>query len=369
MTNESLLIELSKPKVFEAFINAGLRDASYVPEWRTEIGTPEYSSAKSYQAYLAEYASAMVGSIIDKNAEKVTHQLPSAGELVGSLSRIADEWQLDNDKLDQYYTMEQRYRDSMNRGSIFASEGQREALVRYLFGLYEKAAIAPHKRIDLLYFEGLYKGTQTISNTNNTKSKIAYTSSLGVTYDKAQTYAWGDNTHAADATPIKDLIHACKVAKSHGRKVLKIRMSQGTFYKMCQANEVNGKFEMKFSNVNTTTEVIGVDAVNAYFKSIMLPPIQVDESKFVSYADGTTVDMIPDDRVVLQCAPTVAVLKMADPLELVDPLPNKTYANYEGNLIGYWRSDRGRFVDYEMWATPVFNGKNNYFILKTDETA
>ncbi len=369
MTNESFLVELQKPKVFEAFINAGLRDSSFVPEWRNEIGEPQFCSSKAYVAEVAEYVSAMVGSVIDKNAEKITHQLPVAKELSGSIQRMGDEWQLDNDKLDQFYYMEGRYRDSLRRGSVFASESQRQSITRYLYNMFENAVIAPHKRIDLLYFEGLYKGTQTISNTNNKKSKIAFTYNLDVIYDKAQTYAWGDASHSADATPIKDLLHAVGKAKEHGRRVIKIRMSQGTFYKMCQANEMKGKFEMKFTEVNSTADVVPVDAVNAYFKSIMLPPIQVDESKFVSFADGTTADLIPDDRVVLQCVPTVAVLKMADPLEAVDPIPNKTYANYDGNLVGYWRSDRGRFTDYEMWATPVFNSVNGHFILKTDETA
>lgn len=98
----------------------------------------------------------------------------------------------------------------------------------------------------------------------------------------------------------------------------------------------------------------------------MLPPIVVEDPKYVTFADGTTTNLIPDDRVVLQCTPRVAVLKVSDPLEAIDQIPNKVYANYDGNLVGFWRNDKGRFVDYEMWAVPVFNGVNNYFILRTD---
>lgn len=362
MTNQSLLLEIQKPAVFEAFINAGIRDISYVADWKNELGSPEYCSSKAYQAYLAEYSAAMVGSIVDKNGEKPTHQLPVANEMIGSLARIADEWQLDNDKLSQFYYMERRYKDKFNSGFMTATPEDREALVQYLFGMFQNAVIAPHKRIDMLYFEGLYKGTQTISATNNPKSGVTFQATLPVTKTFAQTHAWGD----ASATPIYDIMKAVEKAGEKGRNVLKIRMSRNTYRKMCQATEVAGKFEVKFNKVNVTAGLISVDAMNAYLESIMLPPIVVEEPKYVTFADGTTTNLIPDDRVVLQCTPRVAVLKVSDPLEAIDQIPNKVYANYDGNLVGFWRNDKGRFVDYEMWAVPVFNGVNNYFILRTD---
>lgn len=363
MQNESFLIELTKPKVFNAFIEAGLRDLSYQSEWRREMGEPEYCAAKAYQAYLAEYSAAMVGSIVDKNAEKPTHQLPMVSELVGSISRMADEWQLDNDKLSQYLYLEGRYNDRFGNYSVIQNTTEREALVRFLFGMFQNAIIAPHKRIDLLYYEGLYKGTQTVSNTNNKKSGVNFSYDLGVTSYKALTHAWGDST----ATPIKDIMNVCDKAGEKGKNIVKIRMSRNTYRKMCNSSEVAGKFEVKLNKVNVTPTVISIDAMNAYLESIMLPIIEVEANKFVTLSNGTTTSLVPDDRVVFQATDRVAVLKVSDPLEAIDAIPNKTYANYDGNLVGFWRNDKGRFVDYEMWATPVFTGKNNYFIMKTDE--
>lgn len=71
---------------------------------------------------------------------------------------------------------------------------------------------------------------------------------------------------------------------------------------------------------------------------------------------------------MFQCAETVAVLKASDPLEMLDPIPNKSYSTYDDNLVGFWRSDKGRFIDYDMWANPVFTGKADYVILETDKT-
>ncbi len=359
--NQSLIVQLADPAVFGAFIDAGMRDLSYVAEWKRELGTPEYCASKAFHDYLAEYSAAMVGSVIDKNGNKPVHQLPTAAELVGSLSRMADKWQLDNDKLDQFYYMEQRYQDKQR--SSFISANDRDSLVQYLFGLFQNAVIAPHKRIDMMYYEGLYKGTMTVSATNNTKSGISYTANLGVTSYKAQTAAWTTSS----ATPITDIINVVNKAGEKGKTILKIRMSAKTYRNMCSTTEVAGKFEMKFTKANVTANPISIEAMNAYLESVQLPTIEVEAPKFITYADGTSVSLIPDNRVVFQCAPKVAVLKIADPLEAIDPIPNKTYAQYDGNLVGFWRSDEGRFVDCEMWATPVFTGVKSFFILKTDE--
>ena len=114
---------------------------------------------------------------------------------------------------------------------------------------------------------------------------------------------------------------------------------------------------------------LSVEQVNTYLRSVLLPTISIEPDRFVVLADGTSVNMTVDNRVVFQCAPNVAVMKISDPLELVDPLPGKTYSTYDDNLVGYWRDNSGRHTDYDMWAQPVFNGINDYFILKTDEVA
>lgn len=108
---DSLIKSLEKPKNFDCFINEQMKNSTYVAEWKSEMPSPEPCASKVYNAYVAEYAAAMVGSVIDKNGEKPTHQMPTAKQLMGSLSRIADEWQMDNDRLDQYYFLERRYNE------------------------------------------------------------------------------------------------------------------------------------------------------------------------------------------------------------------------------------------------------------------
>lgn len=359
----SILKQLLEPKSFQAFIDENMKTSTYKANWKNEISDIEYCAAKVYQAKIAEYSAAMVGSVISKNGERPVHKMPDINELMGSIGHIGDEWELDNDYLDQLHYLEGRYRDRAGRSYTQAQQNEQyDKLIEFTFRPFNKAVIAPHKRIDMLYFEGLYKGTQTVSRTNNVKANVSYTFNLDIEQVSAA-HNWGGE----DATPFIDIKSLKDAAKKKGRKILKLRMSENTFYKMCQAKEVKDTFKLNLGTlqVNPSVPIISVDQMNVYLRSIMLPTIQIDEDMYVTLADGKNVNLIPDDRVVAQCAERVAVMKVSDPLELVDPLPGKTYSSYDDNLVGYWRDKTGYHITNDMWAQPVFNGINDYYILKT----
>lgn len=363
MAINSIVEKLKEPKYFDAFINENMKTSTYVAEWKKEMGDIEYCAAKVYQAHLAEHAAAMVGSIIDKNAEKPVHQMPSIEQLSGSIGRMGDKWQMDNDRLSDFYYLEGRYRNKQAGYTDDQNVSEYKKLVKFLFDPFEKAVIAPQKRLDLLYFEGLFKGTQTVSRANNMKADVTYTYDLGVKKFKAKVAAWGN----ANSTPIDDIQAIEDYLRSIGKTVLKIRMSRGTFRKMCKSSQFLSAFTLKLNKVEVKPAAISVNDVNAYLESILLPNITVEPDRFSTLADGTQVNLTVDDAVVFQCVKRVAVMKGSDPLEMIDPLPDKTYATYDGNLVGNWRESAGRFIDYEMWATPVFNGYKDYVILNTNE--
>lgn len=358
-----ILKSLLEPNKFEAYIDNNMKVSTYKALWKGEISDIEYCAAKVYQARLAEYSAAMVGSVVSKNGEKPKHQMPDVGELMGSIGHIADEWELDNDYLEQIQYLEGRMRDVQGRNYTPAQLNDKyDELIKYSFKPFEKAVIAPHKRIDMLYFEGLYKGTQTVSRTNNTKANVSYTFDLGISRTKVTT-DWGDE----NATPFADIKKLKDEAKKKGRKILRLRMSETTFYNMCQAKEIKDTFKLNLGTlqVNPSVPIITQEQMNIYLRSIMLPTIQIDEDQYVSLADGTMVNLIPDNYVVAQCDERVAVMKISDPLELNDPIPNHSYTSHDDNLVGYWRDNTGYHVTADMWAQPVFNGINNLYILET----
>lgn len=359
----SILKQLLDPKSFQSYIDTNMKVSTYKALWKNEIKQVDYCAAKVYQANLAEYTAAMVGSVIAKNAEKPVHHMPDFGQLTGSIGRYGDEWELDNDYLDQMHQLEGRYRDVQGRNYTQAQlNAQHDKLIEYSFRPFERAVIAPHKRLDMLYYEGLYNGTQTVSRSNNAKANVSYTFKLDIAQLSVGTN-WGEE----GATPIADIKKLKDEAKKKGRKILKLRMSENTFYKMCKAKEIKDTFKLNLGTiqVNPAVPMLTTEQVNTYLRSILLPTIQIDEDQFVTLADGSTINLIADDRVVAQCADTVAVMKISDPLELADPIPQVSYSSHDDNLVGYWRDKTGYHINYDMWAQPVFNGLNDLFILKT----
>lgn len=359
----SILKQLLDPKSFQTYIDENMKISTYKALWKNEIKQVDYCGAKVYQANLAEYTAAMVGSVIAKNAEKPVHHMPDFGQLTGSIGRYGDEWELDNDYLDQVHQLEGRYRDMAERAYTQAQLiAQNDKLIEYSFRPFERAVIAPHKRLDMLYFEGLYTGKQTVSRANNAKANVSYTFDLGIKQLAVAT-KWGEE----NATPIADIKKLKDEAKKKGRKIQKLRMSENTFYKMCKAKEIKDTFKLNLGTiqVNPAVPMLTTEQVNTYLRSILLPTIQIDEDQFVTLADGSTVNLIVDDRVIAQCADNVAIMKISDPLELADPIPQVSYSSHDDNLVGYWRDKTGYHINYDMWAQPVFNGLNDLFILKT----
>ena len=361
----SILKDIQNPKAFQAFVDENMKTTTYKALWKGEITQIDYEAAKQYKASLAEYGAAVAGSVISKNGEKPVHTLPDFNELFGSIGHMGDQWELDNDYLEQMYYLEGRYRNRKAGYTEAQNRDEYDKLIRYAFRPFERAVIAPHKRLDMLYFEGLFNGTQTVSRQNNVKANVSYTFDLDVKkYGVAE--LWSD---AENATPIEDIQYVQEECEKKGREVLRIRMSKKTFAKMCKTKQIRSVFKLDLGKVKVDAAVpmLSVENINTYFQAVNLPTIVVEPNRFIELPNGTNLNLTADDRVVFQCAPNVAVMKIADPLELVDPLEGKTYSQHDDNLVGYWRDKTGRHTDYDMWAQPVFTGINNFFILKTDE--
>lgn len=364
----SILKSIQEPKAFQAYIDENMKTSTYRALWKDEITQIDYEAAKQFKASLAEYGAAVVGSVISKNGEKPVHQMPDFNEIIGSIGHYGDQWELDNDYLEQLYYLEGRFRNRTANYTEAQNRAEYDKLISYSFRPFERAVIAPHKRLDMLYYEGLFKGTQTVSRTNNVKANVSYTLNLDVKQFKCKNggASWAT---ANTADPIADIQQVIDYAEAKGREVLRMRMSKNTFAKLCKTNQFKNVFRLDLgrTKVDAAVPMLSVANVNQYFEAVGLPTIQVEPNRFVELPNGTSINLTPDDRVVFQCAPQVAVMKIADPLEMVDPLPNKTYSTHDDNLVGYWRDNSGRHTDYDMWAQPVFTGINNYFILKTDE--
>lgn len=367
----TILEQIQKPRAFDAFINENMKTSTYKVGWDTEMDV-EYEPSKNWAAATAEYAAAMLGTVIDKNAERPKRDMPPIGELSGTLARMGDEWQIDNDRLERYYFMENRFRE---RSVNFTKEQKREQyakIVKYLFNPYELAAIAPHRRIWAQYLEGLSDGQITLTKTNN-NGGIVWSSAINIGITKnilrSTDVVWNtDNPTTMDVIGV--LQYAEDIADAAGKTVIKHRVSKATASLITQSKQLKDLVQFNLGKITTrtATPALGIDTVNIYLQAIGLAPIEVINEKGILNT-GTAVNMFKDGRLVSMCAPRVAVLKVSDPLETVDPIPNKVYTSYKDNLISQWRNDKGRYVGYEMFAFPAFVGNKDVFILDVSQKA
>jgi hypothetical protein len=374
MSRLNLIEQIAKAKNFEAFVNENMKTSTYQIGWDKEMDY-EYSAAKTAQAFTAEYSAAMVGTVIDKNAQKPKQDMPGIGEISMALCRMGDEWQLNNEVLDQYMFMQNRYNDKV-AGGFWSKEIQNEQfkkLVKYLFNPYELAAIAPHRRICANYWEALSDGQITLTKTNN-GGGIIWQAPLSVGIVKknipASGVVWSTAT-LATMSPLTVLTAQEELADSKSKTVLKHRVSRATANLILTCAETQNRFGVTIKNGNK--ELVGAKGVsvpledyNTYIEGLGHAPIEIVDVKGL-YSNGTAFKMFKDGRLVSQCAEKVAILKIADSLESVDPVPNKVYTTYHDNLISSWRNENGRYVGYEMWASPMFTGKDNVFIVNTTQ--
>lgn len=352
---------------FDAFIENGMKLSTYQPLWPGECGDAEYSASKDFNTYVAEYAAAVVGSMIEKNADKPIQNMPTLGQVQGTLGRIGDRWQLDNDRLERLLYLEGRYRDRQANFTAAQRLTEFQKIVDYLFNPFEIAAVSPHKRVDMLYFEGLTNGTLTVDLANNPYG-IQWEIDLRIRKYKLSGPIW-NLANAATSNPITDIQAAVVDMEARGKIVTRLRMTQKTFNDMVTSEAFTKAFKLNLGSLEVApSAIIPLDKVNQYFQSVSLPPVSI-ERKMVTLADGSSVNMFHDNRIVLQVANRVAKVIVADPLDLRLPKPNRNYYTYLDNLVSYYVNDQGRFVENEMWAIPVFGASstNDFAILLTDQ--
>ncbi|MFS0489894.1 hypothetical protein [Leadbetterella byssophila] len=355
---------IQSQKAFDAFVNENMKTSTYKIGWDKEMSV-EYEASKAFQAYTADYAAAMLGTVIDKHASRPKRDMPSIGDITGTLARLGDEWQIDNDRLEKYFLMERRFREKAATYSETKQKEEYAKIVKYLFNPYELAAIAPHRRILANYWEGLSDGQITVNVTNN-KDGVVWSAPISTGINKSilrnNDVLW-DAANLATMDVLSVLRYLSDKAEEAGKTVQKFRVSRATSALICQSKMLKDLIGLNIGKIKTdSSPALGIDIVNQYLVAVDLAPIEVVKEKGV-LSDGTAISMFKDGRVVAQCADKVAVLKVSDPLEAEDPIPNKVYTTYHDNLISQWRNDNGRYVAYEMWAFPVFTGRNDVFIL------
>lgn len=363
---KSILEELNQPTNFGALIEEYAKRSTEIVEWEKELEA-EYSATGAFEEFVAEYAATQAGSFIAKNADKPLRELPDVGKILGSVARLGDRWQLDNDRLDKLLMLEGRYRDRARNLSADQRKVEYNKLLKFAFGLFERATFAPHKRLDWAFYSAYSTGVYDVTTSNNPDG-ITFQLDLGIPTTKLRAT---DTvlTDLENSNPVVALQYQVNKMRAKGKVVTRMDMNFNTAALIMGSKAIRTAFSVDIPKGKVSpTGIVSEGMINEYFKAIGLPPIKVvDVFVTLPGKSGTTVNAFQDNRIVLRTNASVGKLVVKDALESKDPHPNKAYTSFKDNLISSYRTEQGRFVEYEMNALPVFTGKNDMLIIKVDE--
>lgn len=340
-------------KLFKAFVDQVMKNMTYVPLWKQFMGW-EYTPTLTFQAYLATAGAAVAGSVINFGAGKPVRTRPTIGQLSGTLGSIGDVFQMDALTIRKVLELEER---------IEKNEAAVADLFNFIYGDFEKAIIAPHKRLDHWVLGGMSNGVVTVDLANNPDG-VQFEIDLGITTYPVYGGAWSLST--TTHTPLADIRATMDARRVLGQIPTTMHMSRNTFNKLIKSAEL-GVFslEMKQGIRTNALNYITVDMVNTYFSALGLPNINIIEAP-LALPDGTVVYPFADDRVVFTNGGPLGTMQYSYALEQRAPKVGKTYATVDNVLVASYDNNEGRFLEYELNAFPAFTAYKQIAILQTN---
>jgi hypothetical protein len=340
-------------KLFKAFVDQVMKNMTYVPLWKQFMNW-EYTPTLTFQAYMATQGAAVAGSVINFASGKPIRKRPTIGQLTGTLGQIGDVFQMDALTIRKILELEER---------IARNEAGISDLFNFIYGDFEKAAIAPHKRLDHWVLSGMSTGLVTVDLANNPDG-VAFEIDLGITSYPVYGGSWSLTT--TTHTPLTDIRAVMDARRVLGQIPTTMYMSRNTFNKMVKSAEF-GVFSLEMKqNIRTNAlNFITVDMVNTYLSALGLPNIVIIEAP-MALPDGTVVYPFADDRVTFVTAPNLGTMQYSYAIEQRAPKTGKTYATVDNVLIASFENNEGRFLEYELNAFPAFEGYKQIAILQTN---
>lgn len=359
---------LKDPSQFNLIVNGVMKaDEDDIPQWGNFLEVRP-TETFNFKAYTGVINAVPAGTVVSKNSKAPIRERRSLGQVYGEISVIKDEWQMDSQMMEEFLQVQNKYGGQVNDPIL--GENAVNRILAYLYPDLKMATFAPHNRIDQMVMQGASTGIINITAANNPDG-LVFQVDLGITKKYGTRGAvW---TTPATATPIADLRYAILAGRAVGARYRYIRMNETTFNRMVATTEVKNIFtNVSQTNGNIKSDysggLIGLSEVNQYFNLKGLPIIEIVD-KVITTADGSVVTPFEDGKVCLSYAQQVGKLYLKDPLEVARPIPNISYANYEGNMIRKWRDHNAEYTGYEMDAFPVFDNVENMALLNTDNVS
>ncbi|MBR5043007.1 MAG: hypothetical protein IKX67_07175 [Bacteroidales bacterium] len=301
----------------------------------------------TFKTYSGNQTAVIVGSFIDRNANKPVRKRRSMTKGYGEVGSLGESYQMDNDRLDRLQVLV----DTLNR---LGRQEDMEAVINFLVDDFRQCALAPEKRMDLMLNDLKFTGEASI------RSKV---DDNGV---KINTITLPFKTGKNKIVPIASdknkffslLINAIPTLRQYGCDATILEMNRFTFTNAILAcAEFKDFFRSKVSNVeiDASTKLLPPSIVNNVFESLQIPYRIKLKDVYITKQDGTAFNAVPNWAISLLPTGKIGNLRHRRPYELSDRIPTKAYTERDNGLfIATERTKEGRFMEYGCdWIVDV----------------
>lgn len=321
--------------------------------WRRYLDFEETKS-RVFKTYLGTVTGVTPGSIIDRNSNKPLRERKSLGSGYGEVAHLGNRYQMDKDRLDMIKSLIDKFNAAKPADQVSAMN----AIIDYIVDDVRNVRLAPHKRMDLVVGDLRSDGKASVTMEDNPLGIALLEMELPV---KRVTPTPADKDNFI--TYLKTQIEAMR--PTMGRFSV-MEMTRSTFTKnIVGAKEFQNTYKMILSGAQMAMAggLITDTMTNQVFSGIGLPPIRIIDD-MVGTPDGKgSVLTFKEDRITLLPQDKIGKMMWHEPYEISDPVPNKAYTRLEGGMwISNWRTDEGRFMEYEAEWIPNFTAPNKIAI-------
>jgi hypothetical protein len=333
----------------------------------------QFTTNLTWESLTAQFGAKVAADVVafDSRAPRKGRQMP--GKLTGDIPKV----EVARAKKETDLNVYRQLVAAINGASNEALKGQ--ALRRLLDWMYEDTTFvldSVNARMEYLSKQIASTGSYTLNVTNNeagivTPMKIAF----GI--PAANIANSGTNWWAAPsvAKPITDIKALDVTARGKGFKIQYLTMDKATFDQMVLSEEVQKYTASYFQNALNLQLVPNLATVNSALSSASLPQIRIwdsyvnVESKAGVY---TTVSGWETGNVTCTATPTFGNVQWTTPADgFVGSDVDKSQKAYNDYVLikAFAEQDPITVVTKGIaYATPVLNGANGIFIMKTKQS-
>jgi hypothetical protein len=344
----------------QAVIDNSQDDLYGQTQWRQfmDWGVPQTSL--TFEWLIGRKKLKAAASLVDIDAPAPKRSRDKVEKFMGKIPTMKESIDLD----------QQDYRtivDLMERN--IRNDEKKAALMKYLFDDVSTVVTSIDRRIDIMFFQMMTSFTVDLSVLNNPDGTAFGTVALPVAASQTNTVAkvWTDNT----SDPLADIERVITTAaNSYGRRFKEIWIDNAKWLQIKNYAAVKAALS-GYNNPGSNAKFLTtLNSVNEYLGANSLPPLRVWNVMYNIEKDGLDQFINPfnANNIVLVPEGQLGTVENAWSIEAREPVPFKTYANYDKVLLSKYRqTDPWReSTQAEVNAMPVIDALDGIWLIKTD---